>query len=758
MRSRSRRLAVIVVVALLSLLLAATPAAQAENLILPTDQDSYEVTVEFVAAEAAFVDDVYLVGWPDQLLFNTAKTRLGATSWTNTFPGGTELEFRLLARTADPDVTYTWYSDPAKNADGDHVRTTKIDDETYLMAWEDKPLAEDDDFDDAVMVVHIGGDRDGDGLWDRWEENGVDVDYDGTIDLPIHTGPEPANPDRIDVYLEIDWMESASLSHKPKPAAITLLKQAFADAPVDNPDNSTGITLHVDLSDGGNAVPFQEFLRFPNQDGTPLPADVGNFDDVKRANFDPVRRSVYHYCLFAHSLKIYPQQPSGQAERPGNDLIVSFGDWHTGKGDIDGDGLSDEDVGTVMEQAGTLMHELGHNFQLQHGGGWDTNNKPNYLSVMNYQFQHTGIPLQSGGHRLDYSRDDLPNLQEGDLDENLGIQDGAVYTRFYDQNGRQRGCEWCKDPSGQPELVSGNGPIDWLWDGVTQGQSVGSPNVQDVDLNHDGDIGELRGFEDWPVLTYRFTRATDYEDGVHASVDHAEVGYETATWRNSPPVADAGPDRYVTANGACGRDVTLDGSRSSDVDSTAGTNDDILDFRWYESGTLLGQGESLTYGFGLGTHTVTLEVSDLYEDVDRDEVVVVVEDVTPPVVVPSVDESSLWPPDHKMVDVGFTFTVSDNCDLAPEVALEITSDEPTSSASDAGGPQHAPDALAGVDHSVLLRAERSGDGDGRVYVIVLQVVDSSGNGASSAMPVAVNLNRNDPAIDSGQMFDATELN
>ena len=82
------------------------------------------------------------------------------------------------------------------------------------------------------------------------------------------------------------------------------------------------------------------------------------------------------------------------------------------------------------------MHELGHNLNLGHGGGDWTNNKPNYLSIMNYTFQMSGVPPtdpDAGGPlvgRVDYSRAALPTLVETTLNEPAGIGDGADNTSF----------------------------------------------------------------------------------------------------------------------------------------------------------------------------------------------------------------------------------------------------------------------------------------------------------------------------------------
>ena len=195
------------------------------------------------------------------------------------------------------------------------------------------------------------------------------------------------------------------------------------------------------------------------------PACTG-FDAIKNdpANFGPAnpRRFTHHYMLWTHR-QTTGTTSSGCAELPGNDVQVSLGAWNyqcngggrnglfclsdancpgagatcQPSGDVDGDGTNDQDVGTIQQQAGTLMHELGHNLNLGHGGGDWTNNKPNYLSVMNYTFQTGGIPPtdpDAGGPllaRTDYSRAALANARsKPTLAEPAGIGDGGDNTFF----------------------------------------------------------------------------------------------------------------------------------------------------------------------------------------------------------------------------------------------------------------------------------------------------------------------------------------
>src|SRR5262249_62071377 len=110
-----------------------------------------------------------------------------------------------------------------------------------------------------------------------------------------------------------------------------------------------------------------------------------------------------------------PRTNSGVGDYPGGDLMVTLGGFD------DGDG---KPVGTPFMQASTLMHELGHTFELTHAGPPvsppEQNGKPNYQSVMNYRFQLRGLLTDDNVARMDFSREAL-----GPIDESL-LVDAAL--------------------------------------------------------------------------------------------------------------------------------------------------------------------------------------------------------------------------------------------------------------------------------------------------------------------------------------------
>jgi hypothetical protein len=99
----------------------------------------------------------------------------------------------------------------------------------------------------------------------------------------------------------------------------------------------------------------------------------------------------------------------------------------------------------------------------------------------------------------------------------------------------------------------------------------------------------------------------------------------------------------------------------------------------------------------------------------------------------------LWPPDHKLVPITATITVTDVCDPNPTVKLiSITSNEPDNGLGDgdtAGDIQQA--GFGTDDRTFMLRAERSGKGNGRIYTVTYQATDASGNTTTKTATVIV---------------------
>jgi hypothetical protein len=111
-----------------------------------------------------------------------------------------------------------------------------------------------------------------------------------------------------------------------------------------------------------------------------------------------------------------------------------------------------------------------------------------------------------------------------------------------------------------------------------------------------------------------------------------------------------------------------------------------------------------------------------------------VNDNTPPVLAVSVTPSVLYPPNHEMVEITPTITVSDDRDPDPRVDLvSITSNE----GDDVRGDGNTSNDIVIDGARIFLRAERSGGGDDRVYTITWRARDDSGNESLASATVTV---------------------
>ena len=119
--------------------------------------------------------------------------------------------------------------------------------------------------------------------------------------------------------------------------------------------------------------------------------------------------------------------------------------------------------------------------------------------------------------------------------------------------------------------------------------------------------------------------------------------------------------------------------------------------------------------FPLGTTTVTFMAIDASGNKSTATTTVTVVDTTKPTITTSLlTPATLWPVNHNMIAVG-TISVKDICDVKPGVVLNITQDEPLNTTGDGNFSPDASATFSGNTASISLRAERSGNSDGRVY-------------------------------------------
>lgn len=233
-------------------------------------------------------------------------------------------------------------------------------------------------------------DTDGDGLTDREEQRyatdptTADTDNDGLNDskeLTVGTNPTipdtdddgltdgaeyhnttlypDADPLQKDIYIEVDEMQGQTL---PRDEADTIATR-FRNAPIDNPDGSTGINVHFRYDD-----------TIPNQDRS---TEV-DFAALYLQQFNHVSQG-YHYLIVVDNAYNNGENVNG-AGREGAMMVESF---------------------DTPDKTGRIaMHELGHSLGLDKrvfkGIDSYTYSYTDYPSVLNYNSPDTVYTYSTG--------------------------------------------------------------------------------------------------------------------------------------------------------------------------------------------------------------------------------------------------------------------------------------------------------------------------------------------------------------------------
>ncbi len=250
------------------------------------------------------------------------------------------------------------------------------------------------------------------------------------------------------------------------------------------------------------------------------------------------------------------------------------------------------------------------------------------------------------------------------------------------------------------------------------------------------------------VLTFQL----QVSDGIDVRADSVNVAVENL---NHAPTANAGADQ-TRAEGVL---VTLDASTSSDPDA------DTLVYLWLQTSglaiTLAGDATATptftapAVGVGGAILVFRVAVADGLGGVAFDDVhVTVVDGNAMPLcnlARPSVAE--LWPPDHKLIPVTILGVTDPENNAITITITGVTQDEPINGLGDG---DTSPDAVI-QGGTVLLRAERGGNGNGRVYRVSFTASHGLGGQCTGQITVCVPKSKGKnvpPCVDDGQLHNS----
>jgi hypothetical protein len=223
---------------------------------------------------------------------------------------------------------------------------------------------------------------------------------------------------------------------------------------------------------------------------------------------------------------------------------------------------------------------------------------------------------------------------------------------------------------------------------------------------------------------------------------------------NQAPVAHAGGAQ--TVNEASG--VTLDGTVSSDPDG------DALTSSWTQTGgppvtlddATVAQPTFTAPLVSPGGAALVFEllVSDGFLTSLAASVTVTVLNINDPpaCTLARAQPDTLWPPNHALLGVGVGNVTDPDNEVVTITVTTVTQDEPTNGLGDG---DTSPDAvLQGAE--VLVRRERAGGGNGRVYALTFQADDDFHAPCTGVVWVCVPHNKKETCLDDGQLYESLQ--
>src|SRR6266404_5575049 len=114
--------------------------------------------------------------------------------------------------------------------------------------------------------------------------------------------------------------------------------------------------------------------------------------------------------------------------------------------------------------------------------------------------------------------------------------------------------------------------------------------------------------------------------------------------------------------------------------------------------------------------------------------------------------ASLWPPNHQMQSVSILGVIDPDGDPVTIQIDRIMQNEPTNGSGDG---DTCPDASGIGGATAQISAERSGNGNGRVYTIFFTATDGRGGSCQSSVQVCVPHDNNGNCVNGGALFDST---